>query len=133
MAGRRPQRGASPSSCCWISCPRNIHRGRPEAFAGDARARDVARHALARGFDQRLAAVQRLFLYMPFEHSEDMADQDLAVALIGALRSDEQTRWARLHRDVIARFGRFPHRNRILGRPSTPDEEAFLQEPGSRF
>jgi len=113
--------------------PRNIHRGTAGAFACDARARDVARHALDRGFDAGLAAAQRLFLYLPFEHSEDLADQDQAVALISALDNDQWADYAERHRVVIVRFGRFPHRNAILGRTSTDEEIAFLAEPGSSF
>ena len=78
-----------------------------------------------------LLTPQRLFLYLPFEHSEALADQDLALELIGALADGEQTCWARRHRDVIARFGRFPHRNSILSRASTQQEVAFLKSPGS--
>jgi uncharacterized protein (DUF924 family) len=113
--------------------PRNIHRGRPEAFAADSKARQVSRRAIARGFDGKLPRLQRLFLYLPFEHSEDLADQDLAVRLIGSLGDEEQTYWVSRHRDVIARFGRFPHRNAILGRENTAEEEAFLKRPGSSF
>jgi uncharacterized protein (DUF924 family) len=113
--------------------PRNIHRGRAQAFAADGKAREVARRAIERGFDGRLSRLQRLFLYLPFEHSEDLADQDLAIRLIGSLGDEEQTYWARRHRDVIARFGRFPHRNAILGRENTAEEEEFLKSPGSSF
>jgi len=112
---------------------RNVHRGTAGAFAGDARARDVARHALERGFDAGLATAQRLFLYLPFEHSEDMADQDRAVALISALSNGQWADYAERHRVIIARFGRFPHRNAVLGRTSTDEEIAFLAEPGSSF
>ncbi len=113
--------------------PRNIHRGRPEAFAADEKARAVARRAIERGFDKELAKPQRLFLYLPFEHSESLADQDLALELISPLCDEEQTYWARRHHDVIARFGRFPHRNGILGRGSTAEEMAFLNSPEPSF
>ena len=118
--------------------PRNLFRGTPRAFATDARAREVARHALARGLDMTLPPVWRWFLYLPFEHSEEAHDQRLAVALFEMLAlyhrdSREPLDYARRHRDVIERFGRFPHRNEALGRPSTPEEERFLQEPGSSF
>jgi uncharacterized protein (DUF924 family) len=113
--------------------PRNIYRGRREAFATDTKARVVARRAIERGFDGELPTLQRQFLYLPFEHSEDLADQDLAMRLIGALGDEEQTHWARRHRDVIARFRRFPHRNAILGRENTAEEEAFLKSSGSSF
>ena len=112
---------------------RNIHRGTPRAFAYDELARGIARLAIALGLDQRLPAEQRVFLYMPFEHSEAYADQLRSVELIGALDDAEYTRYAEAHRDVIERFGRFPHRNAILGRPSTPEEMEFLQQPGSSF
>ena len=113
--------------------PHNIHRGTAGAFACDAKARSVAGHALDREFDADLATAQRLFLYLPFEHSEDIADQDRAVALISALGSDQWADYAERHRVIIARFGRFPHCNAILGRTSTDEEIAFLAEPDSSF
>jgi uncharacterized protein (DUF924 family) len=116
---------------------RNAFRGTPEAFAGDPRALATARDAIEHGFDTALAPEERWFLYMPFEHSEALADQDRAVALFEALAAEtglsEPLPWAIKHRDVIRRFGRFPHRNDILGRASSPDETAFLAQPGSRF
>jgi uncharacterized protein (DUF924 family) len=116
---------------------RNLFRGDARAFAQDAHARECAREALDRGDDLQLLPVERQFLYMPFEHSEALADQDRAVELMGSLESFEATRgvaeWAEKHRTIIRRFGRFPHRNAALGRPSTAAEAAFLQEPGSGF
>lgn len=117
--------------------PRNMHRDTAAAFASDAQARDCARLALARGDDRQLQAVQRIFLYLPFEHSEDLADQRLAVKLFAALDDApgmaDVFDYALAHYCVIHRFGRFPHRNALLGRPSSADEEAFLCQPGSRF
>lgn len=116
---------------------RNAFRGTPDAFAGDAGALATAEDAVERGFDRSLELLERQFLYMPFEHSELPAQQDHAVALFAALAAetglDEPLPWAERHRDVIRRFGRFPHRNEILGRASTPEEIAFLEQPGSRF
>jgi uncharacterized protein (DUF924 family) len=112
---------------------RNIFRGTPRAFAYDELARGVARLAVAVGLDQRIPADRRIFLYLPFEHGEALADQYRSVELISSLGDDEYTRYAEAHRDVIERFGRFPHRNEVLGRMSTPEEEAFLQEPGGSF
>ncbi|MGE5616693.1 MAG: DUF924 family protein, partial [Bacillota bacterium] len=116
---------------------RNLYRDDPRAFAQDDYARDCADGALARGDDLGLRPVERQFFYMPFEHSEDLQDQERAVDLMRSLEAFEETRgltqWAERHRDVIRRFGRFPHRNRILGRASTPEETAFLEQPGSRF
>ena len=83
----------------------------------------VAERAIARGFDQKVPASERLFFYLPFEHSESLADQERAVALIGTLGNPDLTRWAELHADVIRRFGRFPHRNSALGRASTREEQ----------
>ena len=111
---------------------RNLHRGSPEAFAADAKARQIARAAVAQGLDLQFGPVERLFLYLPFGHSEDLADQDESVRLFETL-DEEQSDWARRHRDVIVRFGRFPHRNAVLGRTSTPEEEAYLAEPGAGF
>ncbi len=116
---------------------RNVHRDTPLAFAGDARALATAEQAIARGFDADLDRYGRWFLYLPFEHAEDAAAQDRSLALF-RIRADETgdpspLDWAQRHADVIRRFGRYPHRNAILGRASTPEEEAFLREPGSRF
>lgn len=117
--------------------PRNMHRDTPAAFAADARALARARVALERGHDRRLAPLQRLFLYLPFEHSEDLADQRRSVRLFAELDREEGLSdvfdYALRHYCVIARFGRFPHRNAILGRASTAAERAFLKLPGSRF
>ena len=123
--------------------PRNIHRDSPRAFAADGRARAVASGAIARGFDRQFADDRRLFFYLPFEHSEDPDDQRRAVALIrqfteeqqgeARARAEEYLDYAVRHERVIERFGRFPHRNAILGRPSTPEEEDFLTQPGSSF
>jgi uncharacterized protein (DUF924 family) len=110
--------------------PRNAFRGEPRAFATDARGLEEADRAVARGFDAQIEKELRVFFYLPFEHAENLADQERAVALITALGDAEFTRYAVLHRDVIARFGRFPHRNRILGRISSAEEEAFLASGG---
>jgi uncharacterized protein (DUF924 family) len=115
--------------------PRNIFRGDPRTYATDAEARAVAGRALERGFDQKVPPVWRMFFYLPFMHSEDPADQRRALDLFAALPSDparpEAMRAARHHYEIIARFGRFPHRNAILGRTSTEAEIAFLAEPDS--
>jgi uncharacterized protein (DUF924 family) len=93
----------------------------------------LARQAIASGLDQDMTPAQRLFLYLPFEHSEDPADQVLSVQLIRRLGRDDLTRYAEAHKAIIDRFGRYPHRNAALGRTSTAEELAFLQEPGSSF
>jgi len=114
--------------------PRNLFRGSGKAFACDEQARAVTRHALAQGFDRTLIQTQRLFLYLPLEHSESLADQDESCQLMADL--DEDRGWydyAVLHRAIIARFGRFPHRNAAMGRTTTPEEAQFLTEPGSAF
>ena len=116
---------------------RNLYRGNARAFAQDAHALECANEALARGDDTRLQPVQRQFLYLPLEHSEDLADQERCVALMRSLEGFEETRglteWAEKHRVIVARFGRFPHRNAALGRVSTPEEIEFLKQPGSGF
>ena len=115
---------------------RNLHRGTAEAFAADPKARAVARAAIQARFDQALTPVERLFLYLPFEHAETLADQDESVRLFETLRSalsDDTIDYAHRHRDVIRRFGRFPHRNAALARPNTPAEDAYLAEPGAGF
>jgi uncharacterized protein (DUF924 family) len=115
--------------------PRNIFRGTPRAYASDAAAREMANRALDRGFDRDVPPGWRLFFYMPFHHSEDLADQRRSVALMTALPRDPDRggsggrgRYGRPYVDVIERFGRFPHRNAILGRRSTPEEMEFLEE-----
>ena len=113
--------------------PRNIYRGTARAFAGDARARELARFALARGFDRAAPGALRTFFYLPLEHSEALADQELAVRLFDAHEGAQAREAGRRHREIIRRFGRFPHRNAALGRPSTPEEEAFAADPGNRF
>ncbi len=150
----RAQRGEldawcdSPRGClaCVIlidQFSRNIHRGSAQAFAGDARAQAIVIDALVRGDDQRLGAHERLFLYMPLMHAEDLALQDRGLALFSAAANSESGEQAKLaanfadfgqkHRAIIARFGRFPHRNAVLGRESTAQEAEFLQQPGSSF
>ena len=110
--------------------PRNLYRDSPHAFATDHLALGVAQRAIKNGFDAATEAQLRLFFYLPFEHAEDLAAQDECVRLTEALGDPEYLRFARLHRDIIVRFGRFPHRNPILGRASTADELASLAEGG---
>jgi uncharacterized protein (DUF924 family) len=104
--------------------PRNMFRGSAEAYASDPNALAITRSALDKGFDEELKKDERKFLYMPFEHSEDLDDQNRAVLLFTRIGDEEQVEYAKKHRDVIARFGRFPHRNAILGRPPRPAEIA---------
>ena len=112
--------------------PRNLFRGSARAFASDEMARATARSILRRGWDQRLTKDERLFAYLPFEHSEALDDQELCCKLMAPLGT-ELLKWAEKHRDIIQRFGRFPHRNAALGRESTPEEIEFLKQPGSGF
>jgi len=111
---------------------RNIFRNTPRAFAGDGRALALARALVASGADSRLDPIERGFAYLPFEHAESMAVQDESVRLFEPL-GGESLRYAHLHRDVIRRFGRFPHRNLALGRVSSAEEAAYLAQPGSGF
>ena len=121
--------------------PRNLHRGTPAAFACDGKAREVAREAvLRRRQDLALTPTERIFLYLPFEHAESMADQDRSVALFEGLRDiaafaapEGAIAYAWQHWRVIREFGRFPHRNAALGRPNTPAEEAYLARPDAGF
>lgn len=133
---------ASPDGCLALvilldQIPRNLFRHTPKMYATDDKALAIARVAIARGFDTQLLPVQRWFIYLPFEHSEDLACQQQAIALFSTLRDDPQSAsaidYAYRHYRVIERFGRFPHRNAILGRANTPEEEEFLQQPGSSF
>lgn len=119
--------------------PRNVFRNTPKAFAGDALALAAARAMVSAGQDRELAPVQRVFVYLPFEHAEDTAAQDTSVQLFAALASEAPEAgagwldYAKRHQVIVARFGRFPHRNAVLGRASTPEETTFLSEPGSSF
>ena len=125
---------------------RNMYRDTPQAFAFDALAQQCCHLGLAQGFDQQLSLLQRVFFYLPLEHAEDLDDQEYSVQLFRALAKqgakedpackaslDNYLKFADRHHAIIARFGRFPHRNAILGRPSTADETAFLKEPHSSF
>jgi uncharacterized protein (DUF924 family) len=134
LAGWRDSADGCLGLCLLLDqFPRNMFRGDARAFATDAMALDVASHALARGFDQALSPERRLFLYLPFEHSEDLAHQNRCVALIKALDDPKLLDYAVRHQQIVERFGRFPHRNRILGRVTTPEEAAFLEQPASSF
>lgn len=113
--------------------PRNMFRDGAEAFATDAKALSVAKRALETGLQESLSVRERVFLFLPFEHSEDPKDQERSVALFAALEDPSYLDWAEKHKVIIDRFGRFPHRNAALGRESTPDEAVFLKEPGSGF
>ncbi len=110
--------------------PRNSFRDSAHAFATDPLAREYAERTIAAGLDQRIDPALRIFIYLPFEHSEDPADQDRAVALCEALGDANYLKYAHAHRDVIRRFGRFPHRNRALARLNTPEEQAWLDAGG---
>jgi len=114
--------------------PRNLYRGSAHAFATDPKARAVARQAIDDGFDKQVEAELRPFFYLPFEHSEDPEDQALSCRLCQAHLDEtgdaETLKWAELHREIIDRFGRFPHRNPCFGRVTTPEEQAFLDEGG---
>jgi uncharacterized protein (DUF924 family) len=117
--------------------PRNMFRGTARAFATDALALAAAQRAVASGFDRSMQPVERMFVYLPFEHAESLEEQAKACELTQPLVEFPETadayRYALRHRDIIARFGRFPHRNALLGRVSTPQEAKFLQQPGSSF
>lgn len=112
---------------------RNLFRGSARAFATDPVARRLARAAVADGFDQAMSKRERTFVYLPFEHSEDAADQEQSIRLFAALEDENLNKYALAHKVIIDRFGRFPHRNAALGRESTPEEIAFLDEPMSSF
>jgi uncharacterized protein (DUF924 family) len=114
--------------------PRNMFRGKPQAFATDALAREVAAHLIQAGFDRLLLPIERAFVYMPFMHGETLADQQYSVELFQQLVQEREylsfVTYAIKHLEVIERFGRFPHRNTILGRSPTPAEVEFLEQPG---
>ena len=110
--------------------PRNMFRGEARSFAADPLARQVADRAIARGFDTQVPEAMRNFFYLPFEHSEALADQERCIALNRARGDADGLKWAELHADIIRRFARFPHRNTVLGRATTPEEQAFLDAGG---
>ncbi|NMF85069.1 DUF924 family protein [Nodosilinea sp. P-1105] len=142
-AGQLAPWQAQPRSCLALlllldQFPRNLFRGDPRSFATDDQALAIAHQAINQGFDQALVPVERLFIYLPLEHSESLADQNQCVALIEALHQhspqfEAPLDYAYRHQQVIQRFGRFPHRNQVLGRTTTPEEAAFLKQPGSGF
>jgi uncharacterized protein (DUF924 family) len=126
---------ATPEGACALTIvldqfPRNMFRDSTRAFAADPMARAVADRALARRFDQNVDLGERQFFYLPFEHSEELSDQERCCALFRASGDTDQLKWAELHADIIRRFGRFPHRNAALGRVTTPEEQAFLDSGG---
>lgn len=134
MAGKLDKLKDDTAGCLALAllldqCPRNLFRHTAQAYAADPRALEVARHALAEGYDADVSPWHRAFFYLPFEHSEDLADQNLSVALFSRLGIASSLEAAEGHRDAIARFGRFPYRNDALGRKSTPDEKKFLKDP----
>ena len=110
--------------------PRNLYRKSGHAFATDPKARAIARAAVENGWHTRVDPQLRQFMLLPFQHSEDLTDQDLGLSLAESLGDAELTKWHRIHRDIIARFGRFPHRNPMLGRKTTAEEQAFLDGGG---
>src|SRR5579862_1168448 len=141
-AGVYEQREDAPQTCLALillldQLPRNLFRNSPQAYATDAAALDVARKAVARGYDHSVVPVRRCFFYMPFQHSESLADQQTGMRLYAVLPEHPDkaafVEAAREHCTVIARFGRFPHRNRILARANTPAEHEFLQQAGYGF
>ncbi len=124
----------SPDGCLALAIvldqfPLNMFRGTPKSFATERQAVDVAKHAIAEGFDRRLDRSRLAFLYMPLMHSEDLLDQDASVRLFHAAGLEQNTSFAEGHREIVGRFGRFPHRNAILGRKSTVDELNYLASP----
>jgi uncharacterized protein (DUF924 family) len=129
----RDARTALAAIIVFDQMSRNMFRGTARAFATDPVALHIAEVALASGFDRGLTKEERLFCYLPFEHAEDSAAQARGVELILGLGDPELTKWAEAHKAIIDRFGRFPHRNAALARPSTPHEIEFLQQPGSSF
>ena len=130
---RSSARGCLAAVIVLDQFPRNMYRGTSHAFAADSAALSLANEALMRGFDRELPVDERKFLYMPFEHSEDPADQVRSIELFGSLENELDLDYARRHKEIIDRFGRFPHRNAVLGRISSPEEIEFIIEPGSSF
>ncbi|HEY7642401.1 MAG TPA: DUF924 family protein [Steroidobacteraceae bacterium] len=131
VAQLRPEHCATPRACLAAvivldQFSRNMFRGSPRSFASDELALSIAQHAIARGFDQQLDRQQRWFLYMPFQHSEDREVQARSIELFTQLNDPENLGYAQRHKEIIDRFGRFPHRNEVLGRESSPQELQFI-------
>jgi uncharacterized protein (DUF924 family) len=143
VAGTLDDWEESPQGCLALlvlldQFSRHLFRGQARAFAADAKALALAKRTIAQGWDQQLDPLQRIFVYLPLEHSENLADQQRSVELFQALQQTDPSLadvcdYALRHQAVIVQFGRFPHRNAILGRESTPAELAFLEQPGSSF
>jgi len=134
-AGRLADWGATPEGALALvivldQFPRNMFRGTPRVYAADPLARTVADRAIERGYDVHCPAAERSFFYLPFEHSEELADQERCIALNRTHGDADSLKWALHHADIVRRFGRFPHRNAILGRTSTPEEQAYLDDGG---
>jgi uncharacterized protein (DUF924 family) len=132
----------SPENCLALiilldQFPRNMFRGAPQAFATDSKALSVAKHAVNNNFDRELLPIQRWFIYLPFEHSENLEHQHKSLELFTRLQNESGIEsvvdYAIRHLEIIERFGRFPHRNQMLGRETTPAEAEFLKQPGSAF
>ena len=135
VAGQLAAWKNGPRSCLALvvlldQFPRNMFRGTARAFAADAQARDAARAIVDQEWDKAFSPDERMFAYLPFEHSEALEDQERSLQLF---EGNENYEWARRHWEIVRRFGRFPHRNAILGRASTPEEIEFLRQPGSGF
>jgi len=133
--GELPQWEATPEGALALvivldQLPRNMFRGHARTYQADAIARAVADRAIARGFDQQIPLRDRRFFYLPFMHSESLPDQERCVDLARRYGDDEFTKYAEQHADIVRRFGRFPHRNAMLGRATTPEEQAFLDAGG---
>lgn len=119
--------GALALVICLDQFPLNMFRGKPESFEGEEPSRQVAQRAIQQGLDQQLDEAQKAFLYLPYMHSENLADQDRSVELFFRAGLEDNLHWAKHHRDIVRQFGRFPHRNAILGRENTSEEIAYLQ------
>jgi uncharacterized protein (DUF924 family) len=134
-AGRLSDWEASPDGALALvlaldQFPRNLFRGDARTYATDSLARDIADRAIAKGLDSKVDPTLRNFFYLPFMHSEALADQERCVALYRAAGDADGTRWAEHHADIVRKYGRFPHRNALLGRNTTPEEQAFLDAGG---
>ncbi len=130
---RTSARGALAEILILDQFPRNLYRDDGRAFASDPVALAAAKQALEKKVDQEVSEQERVFLYLPFEHSEEASDQETSIRLCGTLEDKSLLEWAEKHKAIIDRFGRYPHRNAALGRPSTDEELAFLKEEGSSF
>jgi uncharacterized protein (DUF924 family) len=128
---KESQKGSLALILIFDQFSRNLFRKSPQAFATDIKAREITHHAITKQYDKNISKVAKLFFYLPLEHSENMADQELSLTLLNKISDKQISKSATQHYEIIQRFGRFPYRNAVLGRKNTPEEDVYLRNPPS--